>query len=910
MILDIKSLAKPLALTLALGVLTTQAGSAQDGFLSKVFKGNKTVTPANSEAEVNSPAPAPSQPAASQNAFRPVSSNGKIVDQAEGTKAPPRRISNKSSDGAYQPVSSSMLEPHQNLKKSAVAGPAPVQPSAPRTSAAGRFGPVSDAAYKPVSLDGSIQTGAVSSRSMTPAPAPPKVSPTTPRADDWTQQAQTELPPMPKLFDPTKPNDVPAPSTQVSAVSSVQPQQGAQQMRPIELPSYGSDPQAEAEVRKIMSENPSDVAKADQPPSPKKLNASPKPLGSGPETLANTSSTASQHSAGGDMAAQKAEFVGQVTPTEDLEDVSSSMQRFPAIELPETRKSIAEQNVDWLIDQVASQYSDTLGAINGVGVSLDVSTLPDVPSDFGSAWGPMVRNKVWNNYGTVRKSLQGVYASALEHSHQIKAFSDIPTIRETGIQEAEGAFDWTAFLEGRYSHTDEPTSSILTTGEIGRFRQDLWEGEYGVRKRLKTGAEVAVSNRLSTLDNNSQFTQPNPQTGSELVVSVTQPLLQGNGYHYNTSSIKIAKLDAKLGAAEYLRQLESYLLEVNRTYWGVYLARAGYLQRKSLVDRTKSIVGELEDRKGVDAEATASELLRAKSALAQRQASLIRSEMAIRLSEERLRALVNDPNFSLGSTNELVPTTAPILTAPREDVREVAKSAIKNRPELLQGFYQVQAAGLRRDLQKNELLPTLNLILEGTVAGLGENRNLNNAWNDQFDHGEGWLAGFTFEVPLERNFAKARHDRRRHELRQQLNTLRGTIDSVALEAIVAYRELQTSYRDMQAKYLAAVATREELKELEERLDVDAGGKGGTVGYQLQLTLDAIDRNQQSEESFLVSVVVYNTAFTALDKARGTLLRRNDVSIERSIEDGLDTLNSRIGGEQNGADAKGMYSESK
>jgi outer membrane protein TolC len=382
-----------------------------------------------------------------------------------------------------------------------------------------------------------------------------------------------------------------------------------------------------------------------------------------------------------------------------------------------------------------------------------------------------------------------------------------------------------------------------------------------------------------------------------MVVSVSQPLLKGAGYDYNTTALKIAKLDAKMGVSEFMRQLEAYLLEISRTYWGVYLARAGYLQKVHLVDQTQEIVSQLEERAKVDEKATASELMRARSALAERRARLIRSEMAIRIAEERLRALVNDPSFHLGSNVEVIPQTRPILAPPVEDVREVAELAIANRPELLEGIYQVQAAGLRRDLSKNELMPTLDLILESTVAGIEEGRDVGKAWTNQFDRGgPGWLVGVKFEMPWERNFAKAQDTRRKHELRQQVNQLRSTLDSVMLEAVVAYQELRTSYRDMQGKYQAVLASREEMAELEARLDVEAGEEGKSVGYQLQLMLDAIERNEQAEEAFLVSVVVYNTAFTTLDRARGTLLRKHGVTFDRSVgQDGLDKIDSSVGG---------------
>ncbi|MDF1812001.1 MAG: TolC family protein [Verrucomicrobiales bacterium] len=575
------------------------------------------------------------------------------------------------------------------------------------------------------------------------------------------------------------------------------------------------------------------------------------------------------------------------TAIDDLEVTSDPLNRFPFCPLPLVKKSVSEQNVEWLISEVAKEYSKNLADIND---DSSLRRLPGVPGNMSANWSSRMYQRVWREHGAIRRTIRDTYGEALRYSHQIKSFSEIPVIRQTGIQEAYGQFDMIAFIDGRYTHTNEPTSSTLTTGQIqGRFDQQLKEGDFGVRKKLQTGTELSLTNSLSTLNNNSNFLQPNPQSGSEVVLSISHPLLKGGGYHYNTAGIKIAMLDSKMGVTEYVRQLEQYLLEISRTYWGVYLARANFVQKKLAVAQTARIVEQLEERAEVDPEANASELLRARSSVAQRNAALVRAEMSIRLAEDRLRTLVSGPDFALGKSTEIIPCSRPILAAPQEDVREVARAAISNRPELLEAFYQTQAAGIRRDLAKNELLPTLNLIIETSQTGLGGRRDLSSAIDDQWDNQNGHLFGFSFEKPLGNNFAKARHERRRHELRQQLSNVKTTIDNIALEAIVAYRELQTAYRDMQGKYQTALATREEVRELENRLNVDANGN--SVGYQLQLILDALDRNLASEEAFLVSVVTYNVAFTSLDKARGSLLKRHDVGVFRTMEDGLNTIHA-------------------
>jgi len=561
---------------------------------------------------------------------------------------------------------------------------------------------------------------------------------------------------------------------------------------------------------------------------------------------------------------------------------------YPTILAPERRMSETDAYVEQVIDQIYSEYEAKAARMRSADVQLQsVQGLPEVQRDFTSTWSEGVRSRFWSSGSQVRQDLVQVYSKALEHSNAVKVFSDLPLIRETAIREAEGDFDWRPFAEAQFEHKDEPTTSTLTTGETGqdaRLIEDLGQGEFGVRKKLRGGGEMSLSKRLNTLKSNSTFLTPNPQTGSELVLGFVQPLGKGSGYAYNRARMKVAKLEANLASAEYLRSLESHLIEVNRAYWEVYLARAAYLQKRALVKETKELVEQLEAREGVDEEATRSELLRARSSLSQIEASLIRGETAIRIAEDRLRSLVNDPEFELGTGGEFIPLTRPVLSRPESSVRETALAALYNRPEVVQGFYQLRAAGIRLQVQRNEMKPELNLRTELKWAGLDEGRSVGDPLSDSFNHGTGVSVGLSYEGSVERNTALARLQRQEYEFRQQKNQLRGTIDKVLLESVVAYRELLTAYRDMQGRYEAVLSSREEVRELKERLEVDADARGQTVGYQLQLILDALERNQAAEERFLVSMVSYNSAFAAVERAKGTLLGYYDVNIRRFREE--------------------------
>ena len=164
-----------------------------------------------------------------------------------------------------------------------------------------------------------------------------------------------------------------------------------------------------------------------------------------------------------------------------------------------------------------------------------------IPPDFAPWWIRGQRTRIGESGSARILSVEELYQRALQHSKQIRVFSDLPLIRETGIQEAKGAFDTNTFLQGKFGHTNDPVGNTLTTGGASRFKQDEWTFEAGAKKKFIAGTEVTLSQKLGNLDNNSIYFVPNPQSTANLALSVVQPLLRGAGVSYNRSVMQVAK---------------------------------------------------------------------------------------------------------------------------------------------------------------------------------------------------------------------------------------------------------------------------------------------------------------------------------------------------------------------------------
>ena len=531
-----------------------------------------------------------------------------------------------------------------------------------------------------------------------------------------------------------------------------------------------------------------------------------------------------------------------------------------------------------------------------------------MPGDFSPWWirgqGQTIGSKTRGQGIT----LEDLYVRAIRNSNQIRVFSDLPLIRETGIQEAKGAFDTNTFVSAMFDHKNEPVGNTLTTGGANRFKQDEWSFEAGVRKKFVTGTEVTVSQKLARTDNNSIYFVPNPQSRATLELNIVQPLLKGAGIGYNRSIMEIAKIDSEVAMSEFIRQSESHLQEIARAYWSLYAARVTYLQKLKLLEETGKLADEIKARVNLDTQSN--QLFRAQSALAGRKSDLIRSEAAIRNAQDRLRSLTNDPDLMRNPDVELIPRDHLVLNGDMVDAQGAARVALETRPEINQAFMQLRAASLRADMTKKELLPELNLVVKGALGGLDDG-NYGTAWSKEYNTGgPGYGVGLVFNYPIENNIAKARHERRLLELRQQINQVKTTVDSVILEVQISAREVGTSYREALAKYSTVKAYGEDIATLEARRTIQPfsdpavaaimGAEATKTAQATQTTdyidrmLDAQDRRATAEEEFIRSAANYQVSLVNMQRAKGKLLRFEGIKVIRDRENGLPTLHLEKG----------------
>jgi outer membrane protein TolC len=135
-------------------------------------------------------------------------------------------------------------------------------------------------------------------------------------------------------------------------------------------------------------------------------------------------------------------------------------------------------------------------------------------------------------------------------------------------------------------------------------------------------------------------------------------------------------------------------------------------------------------------------------------------------------------------------------------------------------------------------------------------------------------AGFQFEVPLGNREARAIFRRSVLQRQQAIDQYRALTQQVALDVKQALNAVYASWDLMIATRKAVFAAADALRAIQQREESER-----LTPEFVQLKLDQQQRLAESERSAAEAVANYNIAIARLERAKGTLLRYNNIMLE-------------------------------
>jgi outer membrane protein len=472
-------------------------------------------------------------------------------------------------------------------------------------------------------------------------------------------------------------------------------------------------------------------------------------------------------------------------------------------------------------------------------------------------------------------TLQEVIHRTVMNSLEVRVAGYQPAIDEARILEAESRFDPLVFAEGKI---DRQFPQGIGGGSLNPLKILTQSLDAGFRQNLTTGGQMELKysvSRTSSFVRPAQLfsaatTQPTFYQ-NELTLSLTQPLLRDFGASANLARITIARNDFKISLLDFRKKLEEQLQKVEETYWRLLLTQREVAIQEKLLKDTKTMHDLLVNRMQAGADVSNVQVSQARGTMEQRNVELVRQRYQIGELSAQLKGLMNDPDLAVTSPTVIVPTDQPVEDPINYDLSDQIEAGLQNQLELMQQVLRIDSAHSVVKAAENNVLPQLNLTAQIGLMGLGFNFNdaIKSQGNSDFIT---YGLGFQFEVPIGNRQARAIYQRTLLQKQQAIDQWKLTSENVAVEVTVGLNNVRQSYQVLVASRRARMAAEDALSAIEVR---ERAAEPLTPTFvELKLSRQSAVADAQRQE--IQAAVSYNVALEALEKAKGTLLRYNNV----------------------------------
>ena len=472
--------------------------------------------------------------------------------------------------------------------------------------------------------------------------------------------------------------------------------------------------------------------------------------------------------------------------------------------------------------------------------------------------------------GTLSLSLRDCIFFALKNNLDVAATRLVPRIKETEIIKAKSDFDPTTTLDISADKSETHTTSSGTTGTFDSVQKN-YDFDAGLKQKFLTGGDYDLSFKNKRLETNRlpASQTPNPAYTSSLTFTLTQPLLKDFGIGVNRADILIAKNNKNISLEELREEVINTVTETEKTYWELVFALDNLKVKELSLKRAKDL---LETNKARMKAGTASqiEVLAAEAEVASRKQEFIIAQKMLSDAQDNLKIVTNliqDPklwNFDIN------PLDKPPLEAKEIDLVESVRTAFQKRPDYLKEKIDLKNKDIKIKAAKNERLPTLDL--KGSFGLNGLDRHYNDAF-DEMSKGEyeSWSAALAFEYPLGNRGARSKYKKRLLEKEKALIDFKNLEQKIIAHVREAVRGTNTDY-----KMVAAAETLRRLRERRLSAEEERFKEGLTTTHDI---LEYQEDLAEAQSGYLRSIVDYNKSLIDLEKAKGTVLEKENIQLE-------------------------------
>ena len=481
-------------------------------------------------------------------------------------------------------------------------------------------------------------------------------------------------------------------------------------------------------------------------------------------------------------------------------------------------------------------------------------------------------------------TLQEAAQLALANNPEISIERLTPRIRYEEIRKERAAFHPVFTTEGSTDRSETQASSQLAGSTT--LETDTISFNSGIRTKFTTGTIASLEFLNKRAESNSSFQLLSPVYSSNLVFTLTQPLLKNFGVEVNETRIKIAENNLGLSRHQLQLTVVGILADVENTYWDLVTALKERELRRLALELTRRLAQSTRERV---AEGRLPEiaLLQARTTVLEKESDLIQAESAVKDAMNRLKDLLHlDPD----SGPVIVPLDQPTSDVKQIDVNQATARARLTRPELQQAKVDRENKNLAYHLARNQVLPQLDIFGSVGLGGLagaplsqdqrvqtilgptavtvpssaegGYGTGLKNMFSGDFPT---WKIGITLTIPIGNVQAHSEFRKAALELEKAERSIGIVERRIALEVERLASQLQSALKLIESAQALREQVQQQLEMAEEQFRLGLVPMTVVIEAQRELTF--------AERGELKVIIDYNKLLALFDKTTGATLEK-------------------------------------
>jgi outer membrane protein len=499
---------------------------------------------------------------------------------------------------------------------------------------------------------------------------------------------------------------------------------------------------------------------------------------------------------------------------------------------------------------------------------------PPAPTDLGVSTQPSAP------IGPVRRiSIEEAVTMALQQNVSLQVQKMNPVISELDIVQSYGTWLPALTSQLRFQSLEQPVATILQAGGgAANFQQDQVVGNIGLEQFLPTGGSYTLGYQASRTENNNQFATLNPNTQGNLTFSFTQPLLANRSIDITRQQILVSKNNLAISEMDFRNSVVSTIRDVKNAYWDLVVAQSALVVQRQTLELSRQTLGD--NRKRVEVGTMAPiDIVQAEAEVAANEEVVIIAEQTVAQAQDRLRALILDPQTAEFWITTFEPADPPSLATSPVDVDAAVQKAIANRLDLQQARKTLENNEVRIRYFKNQVLPEVNANVDYGLAGLG-GTVINRQGGGGIDPGQPvsttsipysevlrdvfgfayptWTASVNLRYPIGRNGNRVNLERQLLQNEQNLLQLRDLERQVVQQVRDLARQVNTNLRRVSSTQAARSLAERRLEAEQKKFGVGLSTTFNVLQAQRDLA-EARNNEQRAILDFEKSRVDFEAA---------------------------------------------------